>query len=129
IGATHGDYHAYWYNPKDSRIVFAGHDGGFDVSHDGGRTWDFRNDIAVGQFYQISADMRRPYYVCGGLQDNNCWCGPSAVRSQYGAVNTDWYGVSGGDGFYTRQDPTDFAVIYAESQNGSMSRWDLRAGT
>ena len=44
---------------KDPRIVFVGHDGGLDVSNDGGQTWDYHNDIAVGQFYQVSADMRR----------------------------------------------------------------------
>src|SRR5438270_3696409 len=73
--------------------------------------------------------MRRPYYVCGGLQDNNAWCGPSALRSTAGAVNTDWFTVSGGDGFYTRQDPTDWAIVYAESQDGNMTRHDMRAGT
>src|SRR5258706_1713400 len=72
--------------------------------------------------------MRRPYFVCGGLQDNNAWCGPSAVRSANGPINTDWFTVSGGDGFYTRQDPTDWAVVYAESQDGNMSRVDLRTG-
>ena len=73
--------------------------------------------------------MRRPYYVCGGLQDNNAWCGPSALRSTTGPVNTDWFTVAGGDGFYTRQDPTDWAIVYAESQDGNMSRHDMRAGT
>src|SRR5262249_29075392 len=86
-------------------------------------------DIAVGQFYQVSADMRRPYYVCGGLQDNNAWCGPSALRSNNGPVNTDWFTVAGGDGFYTRQDPTDWAIVYAQSQDGNMVRHDLRTGT
>jgi hypothetical protein len=73
--------------------------------------------------------MRHPYYVCGGLQDNNAWCGPSAVRSNEGPVNTDWYTIAGGDGFYTRQDPTDWAIAYGESQDGSMSRHNLREGT
>jgi photosystem II stability/assembly factor-like uncharacterized protein len=129
LDASHTDYHAFWINPKDPRTVWVGHDGGIDVSNDGGYHWDFHNDMAVGQFYQVSADIRRPYYVCGGLQDNNAWCGPSALRSTTGPVNTDWYQVAGGDGFYTRQDPTDWAVVYAESQDGSMIRHDLRAGT
>ena len=54
-----------------------------------------------------------PTCVCGGLQDNNAWCGPSALRSTTGPVNTDWFTVAGGDGFYTRQDPTDWAIVYA----------------
>ncbi|MBZ5496348.1 MAG: hypothetical protein LAP85_08095 [Acidobacteriia bacterium] len=126
---SHADYHAIWINPKDPRIVATGHDGGLDISNDGGLTGDYHNDVAVGQFYQVSTDMRRPYYVCGGLQDNNAWCGPSALRSNTGPVNSDWYTVAGGDGFYTRQDPTDWAIVYAESQNGNMSRHDLRQGT
>ena len=129
LTASHTDYHAFWINPKDPRIVFTGHDGGFDSSNDGGHEWDYHNDMPVGQFYQVSADMRRPYVVCGGLQDNNAWCGPSALRSQTGPTNTDWFTVAGGDGFYTRQDPTDWAIVYAESQDGNMSRHDLRAGT
>lgn len=129
VQGSHTDYHAIWINPKDPRIVAVGHDGGIDFSYDGGFTWDYHNDIATGQFYQVSADMRRPYYVCGGLQDNNAWCGPSAVRANNGPVNTDWFTVSGGDGFYTRQDPTDWATVYAESQDGNMSRHDLRNGT
>ena len=129
LTASHTDYHAYWINPNDPRIVIAGHDGGFDISNDGGFNWDYHNDMALGQFYQVSADNRRPYVVCGGLQDNNAWCAPSALRSTTGPVNTDWFTVSGGDGFYTRQDPYDWAVVYAESQDGSMTRHDLRNGT
>ena len=129
LTGSHTDYHAIWINVKDPRIVAIGHDGGIDFSYDGGFTWDYHNDIAAGQFYQVSADMRRPYYVCGGLQDNNAWCGPSAVRSQNGPINTDWFTVAGGDGFYTRQDPTDWAIVYGESQDGNMNRQDLRNGT
>jgi photosystem II stability/assembly factor-like uncharacterized protein len=129
LTGSHTDYHAFWISPKDPRIVFIGHDGGVDSSNDGGVDWDYHNDIAVGQFYQVSADMRRPYWVCGGLQDNNAWCAPSALRSTTGPVNTDWFTVSGGDGFYTRQDPTDWAVVYAESQDGNIVRHDLRNGT
>jgi len=127
--ASHTDYHAIWINPQDPRIVLVGHDGGFDISHDGGESWYYNHNMAVGQFYQVSADMRHPYYVCGGLQDNNAWCGPSAVRNRTGSVNTNWFTVSGGDGFYTRQDPYDYNIVYGESQDGSMSRHDFRDGS
>lgn len=129
LTGSHTDYHAFWINPKDPRIVAVGHDGGLDISNDGGFTWSYHNDMAVGQFYQVSADMRHPYFVCGGLQDNNAWCGPSALRSTTGASNLDWYTVAGGDGFYTRQDPGDWSIIYGESQDGNMSRHELRTAT
>ena len=128
-GTGHGDYHAIFISPKDPRVVAVGHDGGLDLSFDGGQTWDYNNNMPLGQFYQVSADMRRPYHVCGGLQDNGSWCGPSAVRSGNSGVNTDWYNVGGGDGFYTRQDPSDWRIIYSESQNGAMSRLNLADGS
>src|SRR5205807_6313264 len=51
-------------------ILIAGSDGGIHWSYDGGRTWEYVNSVALGQFYELGADMRRPYYICGGLQDN-----------------------------------------------------------
>lgn len=125
---SHSDHHAIWVNPRDSNHVMYGCDGGLNVSYDGGDTWDFINTKATGQFYAISADMRKPYYVCGGLQDNGSWCGPSSKRNTVGILNSDWFRVGGGDGFYTQQDPTDWTVVFAESQDGAVNRVDLRAG-
>ena len=126
-GVAHSDHHAIWVDPQNGRHVMVGNDGGLDVSYDEGDTFEYVNTVAVGQFYAISADMRTPYYVCGGLQDNGSWCGPSAMpRSRNGILNTDWYNVGGGDGFYTQQDPTDWATVYAESQDGAVQRHDLR---
>ena len=127
-GMGHGDHHALWINPDNSNQIMLGTDGGFNISWDQGATWDFINTMAVGQFYEIGVDMRRPYFVCGGLQDNGSWCGPSATRSGVGIANHDWYRVGGGDGFYVRIDPTDFNTVYSESQQGNMSRRDLRTG-
>ncbi len=126
-GVAHSDHHAIWVDPNNGRHVMVGNDGGLDITYDQGDSFDFVNTMPAGQFYAISADMRKPYYVCGGLQDNGSWCGPSAVpRSRNGILNTDWYNVGGGDGFYTQQDPTDWATVYAESQDGATQRHDLR---
>ena len=71
--------------------------------------------------------MRKPYYVYGGLQDNGSWGGPSSVRGQ-GITNAEWFRVGGGDGFYVQVDPTDYNTVYAESQNGALTRLDLKTG-
>jgi photosystem II stability/assembly factor-like uncharacterized protein len=127
-GFGHGDHHAIWIDPRNSRHVMYGNDGSLDISYDGAATWESIRTWAVGQPYNASVDMRRPYYVCTGLQDNGSWCGPSSVRSGP-ILAQDWYRVGGGDGFYTAVDPTDHLVMYSESQDGNMSRLDLRAGT
>jgi photosystem II stability/assembly factor-like uncharacterized protein len=124
-GIPHSDHHAFWINPKNNDHIILGNDGGIDVSYDQGETWEFINTMALGQFYAISADMRKPYYVCGGLQDNGSWCGPSGVRSANGILNSDWFRVGGGDGFYTANDPTDWRVLYSESQDGNTNRIEL----
>src|SRR5688572_24161695 len=84
--------------------------------------------MATATAYWVSADMRRPYYVYIGLQDNGSWGGPSATRSANGILNSDWFGIGGGDGFQTAVDPTDFNIVYTESQDGNTNRYDLRTG-
>jgi photosystem II stability/assembly factor-like uncharacterized protein len=127
-GQSHGDHHQLWINPRNSNHLLIGNDGGLDISYDQGETWEEISLMALGQFYAISADMRKPYYVCGGLQDNGSWCGPSAVRNNQGIMNHHWYRIGGGDGFYTASDPRDWRIGYSESQDGNTNRYDLRTG-
>jgi photosystem II stability/assembly factor-like uncharacterized protein len=128
VRGVHGDHHAMWINPEDSNHVVLGSDGGVYFSYDRGKTWDFVNIMPLGQFYEVGFDMRKPYYVYGGLQDNGSWGGPSATLTRLGVTNEDWFRVGGGDGFFTQVDPTDHNTIYAESQTGNLFRLDLRSG-
>lgn len=124
----HSDFHAFWIDPANSEHMVAGSDGGLTVTYDGGRNWDYINNIPIGQFYEIAYDMETPYNLCGGLQDNNSWCGPSSTLTTRGPSNDEWFTVSGGDGFYARIDPKDHNIVYAESQDGNVQRRDLRTG-
>ena len=124
----HPDAHAFWIDPKDSRHMILGCDGGFYVSYDKGVKWDHLNTLALGQFYSVAVDNRRPYRVYGGLQDNGSWGGPSDTLKRVGQVNEDWVFIAGGDGFVCRVDPNDPDTVYAESQGGNISRRNFRTG-
>jgi len=128
VRRIHVDHHAMWINPADSSHMIVGSDGGIYFSYDRGLTWDFVNSLPLGQFYEIGFDMRKPYYIYGGLQDNGSWGGPSSTWNSLGITNEDWFRVGGGDGFYVQVDPSDYTTIYAESQNGNLFRFDLTSG-
>lgn len=128
----HVDNHALWINPADSKHMLLGTDGGFHWSWDGGKTWEFVNTIATGQFYEVGYDLQKPYRVSGGLQDNGSWVGPSMSLTKWGywlppgSSNRDWTSIHGSDGYYTVIDPTDPNIIYAETPDGNPIRRDMR---
>jgi photosystem II stability/assembly factor-like uncharacterized protein len=126
IQRIHGDHHAMWINPQNSDHMIVGSDGGIHFSYDRGKTWDFVNSLALGQFYEIGYDMRKPYNIYGGLQDNGSWGGPSETYYMQGITNDEWFRIGGGDGFYTQVDPSNPDTIYAESQNGYLFRLNLK---
>ena len=78
--------------------------------------------MPLAQFYEITFDYRKPYFIYGGLQDNGSWGGPSKNPYFPGPSNDDWFRLGGGDGFYVQVSPKDPALLYSESQNGSASR-------
>lgn len=126
-GRTHIDYHALWIDPKNPKRMWQGQDGGIAVSQDAGESWEYVNNIPIGQFYQIHADNRLPFYnVMGGLQDNGAWTGPSRTREPAGIMNDDWRMISFGDGFYILNSPDDLETYISESQGGNILRTDFR---
>ena len=127
-GRTHVDFHALWLDPKNPKRMWHGQDGGIAVTYDGGETWEVVSNIPIGQFYQVYADNRSPfYYVMGGLQDNGSWTGPSRTREPAGIMNDDWRMVSFGDGFYMINHPDDPDVYLSESQGANIVWTDMRS--
>ncbi len=127
-GSTHIDYHAGWIDPNNSDHVIVGGDGGINVTWDRGKNWEVVKQIGIAQIYRFSADMRKPYYLVVGLQDNGVWVGRSRGRITQGVTNNDWFALSNADGFGSQVDPTDFNIIYASTQSGNIYRRDLRTG-
>src|SRR3954470_8461369 len=125
FSTIHSEDHALWIDPDDTNHLIVGGDGGVSISWDRGQTWLFRDNLPIGQFYEISADMQDPYVICGGLQDNGHWCVPSATRLRTGISNRDAFNIGSGDGFYARIDPTDPRTAIIESQDGRANRVNL----
>ena len=126
-GEVHVDDHAIWVDPNDGQHWLIGNDGGVAQTWDRGGNFDYLNVLPLAQFYDVSYDFDTPYNVCAGAQDNGGWCGPSA-RKQGPVTNAYWFTISGGDGFYTAQDPNDPNIVWGESQGGGVVRRNLKTG-
>lgn len=124
----HADHHRIWVDPKNSDHLIDGNDGGIDVSWDGGKSWYYVTNTTWSEVYQLTYDMRDPYYVYVGLQDNGSWAGPSNSLDKKGIMNFHWYPVGGGDGFYAQVDPRDHNVVYRNLQMGWIERYDHKSG-
>ncbi len=123
-GGVHSDHHALWINPNNVNELLLGTDGGVYISNSQGNAWRFVGALPLSQFYHVSHDMKFPYNVFGGLQDNGNWMGPS--RKAFGISNADWKIIGPqGDGFVVVADPKDDNYIYAESQGGNIGRYNL----
>jgi photosystem II stability/assembly factor-like uncharacterized protein len=125
---VHPDHHAWWIHPTNPNYMIDGNDGGLNITHDGGKTWRFVENLPLGQFYHVNVDNEVPYNVYGGMQDNGSWAGPAYVWKSQGIRNSYWQEVSFGDGFDVIPDPEDSRYGYSMSQQGYVVRYDRKTG-
>ena len=121
--AQNVDYHALWLS-SDGRRLIAGHDAGWALSVDRGKTWDWRLNVAISQTYHIGYDLQNPYHVCGGFQDAETFCGPSNSLNPEGILNRDWFGLNGSDGTWVWPDPLDPQIIWNATYFGDLGLYD-----
>ena len=124
---VHGDLHALWIDPKDTRRMWQGSDGGLAVTYDAGRTWEQVNNLPLAQLYHVSADAQEPFYgVMVGMQDNGAWAGPSRTHEPGGIFNDDWRMLGPFTGFNALTVPDDPDVIIHEQPGGGLLRTNTR---
>jgi photosystem II stability/assembly factor-like uncharacterized protein len=126
---VHGDHHDAWISANGRTIVEA-NDGGVALSRDGGSSWQWHNTMPISQIYHLGYDLRTPYRVCVGLQDNGSWCAPVRTGDTRGILAQDWRKVAGGDGTWVVPDPHDPAMVFSAAgggdNGGSTIRFDER---
>jgi len=107
----HVDQHGVFYDPVDTKIVYAVNDGGVYRSDNHGKknTWDFIGEgICNVEFYDIAISKTDPSLVIGGTQDNG------TIR--YDGQTTHWKEFHGGDGATCAIDPANSKILYFMNQ-------------
>lgn len=127
-GQKHVDNHAVAFHPTDENFVLVGCDGGLYRSYDFAKTYQFVSNLPLTQFYKVAVSYEEPFYhVAGGTQDNYSQYGPARTRDT-GILNRHWRITIGGDGHDCAIDPENPNIIYGESQEGFIRRFDRATG-
>jgi photosystem II stability/assembly factor-like uncharacterized protein len=124
--SVHVDHHDLWWSANGKRLIEAD-DGSVALSFDGAKSWNYPGNMPIGQVYKVGFDLREPYRVCGGLQDNTTMCGASDSFDAEGILNRDWFSVNGGDGQVGWPDPFDPQLIWNSIEDGSLGIFDVRS--
>ena len=125
----HSDHHAMAFDPNDEDYLIVGVDGGLYESYDLGKSWRYMANLPITQYYKVAVDYAEPFYnVYGGTQDNNSQGGPSRTLDVSGIHNSDWFVTLGGDGHQSAVDPNNPNIVYAQWQQGNLTRVDRATG-
>ncbi|MFT6795796.1 MAG: photosystem II stability/assembly factor-like uncharacterized protein [Maribacter sp.] len=125
----HGDNHAIAFRKNDPNYLLVGSDGGLYESFDLTKTWKYIENLPITQFYKLAVDDAKPFYnIYGGTQDNSTEGGPSRTDNAHGIQNSDWKVILDWDGHQTATEPGNPDIVYAERQEGTLSRVDISTG-
>jgi len=123
VRVPHGDTHIMWVDPKDSKHLINGNDGGATISYDNGATWSSILNQPTAQFYHVMTDNAWPYRLYGAQQDNSAIS--VASRSDDGAIGErDYYNIAGCENATIAVDPRNPNITYGGCYMGEFTRSD-----
>ncbi|HEY3837079.1 MAG TPA: glycosyl hydrolase [Bryobacteraceae bacterium] len=123
--SPHGDHHALWISPKDSKLMVEGDDGGATVTMDGGKTWTTQYNQSTAQIYRVNSDNQFPYRVYGAQQDNTT-VGIASWSEGVGIDIQDWFPVGGGETGFIGTNPDDPELVYSSGPFGQVTEYSVK---
>ncbi len=127
IGATHGDYHDLWINPKNPKNMIVADDGGPAVTFNRGKTWSHQ-DLPTSQMYRISVDNLLPYNIYSGQQDNSSVKIASRNLSGRSITTREWKSTAGGESAFVAFDPNNPVLTMGGSYQGTIDLYNQEIG-
>ena len=124
VPVPHGDNHALWINPVDTRIWIGGDDGGARITMNDGKSWSTQYNQPTAQFYRVNTDNKVPYRVYGGQQDNTS-VGILSRSSRAGIGEREWSDVGGCESAVPAFDPDNPVRIYSGCYQGIIEEFDV----
>lgn len=128
LEGMHGDHHGLWIDPDNTNYLANVNDGGLAISYDGGKEWrTFTHNMPLVQFFNVAADMSKPFKVYGSIQDHGSYKGVvdlSYGRDKIPAQNFER--APGGEGSNHAIDPTNTDVVYSAGFYGTLSRTEIK---
>ena len=129
----HGDNHALWIDPTNSRRMIEGNDGGAIVTLNGGDSWSTEMNQPTEEIFKMAVDDQYPYRVYGTPMDNDAVSCPSETMGP--AIEwKDCYTVGSAEsGFISPQaGHPDIVVAGAvgssEGGGGNLYQYNVRTG-
>jgi photosystem II stability/assembly factor-like uncharacterized protein len=108
---AHADQHVLLMPAARPGLVYAGNDGGLDVSENGGSTWANRSrGLAVTMYYDLDVAQSDRRVFGGGCQDNG-------TNLTLTGNPDDHLQITGGDGGWLVIDPTVPAHLFSSAQH------------
>ncbi|MBO0882565.1 MAG: hypothetical protein J2P17_19980, partial [Mycobacterium sp.] len=114
----HGDNHDLWIDPRNSRRMIEGNDGGACITYDAGVSWTTLYNQPTAQMYHVITDDQFPYRVYGSQQDNTSISVPS-FTVEGPITEKDWYAPGGGESGYIAVKHDDPNIVVG---SGPMNR-------
>ncbi len=129
LARGHADYHAMWINPKDSKHVLVGNDGGILVSHDQLATAERPRNLPIAQAYNVAISQEKGgFWMYLSCQDNGAWRGHVDVSKNRNAiVRETWTNATGDESGRHAVDPKHPNIVYSVSRyGGRVTRTDYK---